>query len=98
MDFTIKINVNERRRFDPPRVILKFRSQAYVLIYNCERTNEILTKKNSKIFTLYLYYFYVNNLDFFLVSMSLVLRDQSFTLKLGLVKSLEKNVISRFFF
>lgn len=45
MDFTVKINVNESRRFDRPRVIFKFRGQAHVLIYNCERTNEILTKK-----------------------------------------------------
>ena len=71
MYYTTKINVNERRRFDPPRVIFKFRSQAHMLIHNCERTNEILAKKILR----YLHCTCIiseglNNLDFFLVSIS----------------------------
>ena len=45
MDFTIKINVEKEQRLDPPTVIFKFRSEKssmYVLIYNCESTNELV--------------------------------------------------------
>ena len=52
-DLIIKVNVKNERRFDRPTVIFKFKVRSknkQVLIYNCEMTNEILTK-NSKIFT-----------------------------------------------
>ena len=44
MDFTIKTNVEKEQRLDPQTVIFKFRSKKssmYVLIYNCESTNEL---------------------------------------------------------